>query len=405
MKNYLYLLIFGLLLLGSCHSDKKSTVENSVIDLSEALKSDTVLMLSTIADDIEYVPLETTPECLLGNYWNVGATVLKEYIIISDRNQREAPPLKLFTRQGKYIGEIGGIGKGPNEYQDIISYTCLEESDRIYLLNRYPAKLLVFNFNRQCLGTIPVAQYAAKVVADKPDRLGIMYLPHTEMKDAEARFEWIDQTGKILKSVPLYTGRPKDGGGMYSLSSRLQIIGDEVHFFEHPFDTVYRLDEDKGFQSVWSFQLGPGQMPRESMLDRDQFDKNFQTSTFLSRSFETPTGFFIQAIQNQKTKTIYFSKKDHQAKGLKMIEGYEGFFLGTQGFVNDLDGGAPFWPKSGTGNQLVSMTSPLVLIPALKDHPAVTIPLTRPALRDKLLSMVGQLKEDDNPVVVIVKTK
>jgi hypothetical protein len=51
------------------------------------------------------------------------------------------------------------------------------------------------------------------------------------------------------------------------------------------------------------------------------------------------------------------------------------------------------------------MTSPVVLIPALKGHPAAKIPLTRPGLREKLLSLVDQLKDDDNPVVMIVKSK
>jgi hypothetical protein len=415
MKNLVYLLVFVMALQMSCNNGKRKVQEQAeidnkvqnqtVIDLSGALKTDTVMMLSSIADNIEYVPLETTPECLLGNYWNVRATVLKDYIVVSDKNQRNDVPLKLFSRQGKYLGEIGGIGKGPQEYVNILGYSCLEGADRIYILNRYPAKLLVFNFDRKFLGTIPVAERAAKVLAEEPDRLGIMYLPHNEMMNDSARFEWIDHSGKILSSVPLYSGRPKGGGGMHALSASLRKIGDELHFLEHPFDTVYRLDPDKGFRPIGSFMLGPEQMPREFMLNTSKFDENFKNYSFINRAFETPESFFINVISKQMNKTVYYAKKDHKAYWLRKNDGFAGFFLGTQGFINDLDGGAPFWPNSSSNDHLVSVTSPEVLKPAFKDKPAANVKLKRPDHREKLFKMVDQLKEDDNPIVVIVTTR
>jgi hypothetical protein len=402
MRNLVYLLLFGIAMTSSCSPDKNRVPEQAVIDLSGALKEDTVLMLSGIASDIEYVPLETTPDCMLGDYWNVRPLVLNNFILVSDKSQRKELPLKLFTRQGKYLGEIGAIGKGPDEFGSIVSYACLEEYDRIYILDRYPSKLLIFNFQRQCLGTIPVADRAAKVVAYNPDRIGVMYLPHNEMTNDTARFEWLDHTGKILESVPLYAGRPKDGGGMYQLSARLQQVGKELHFFERPFDTVYQLIPERGFKPVWSFKLGPDQMPRDLSLDPIKYNENFQNYASLERALETPDYFFINVIQKQRNKTIFYDIKSQSASWLRQNEGYEGFFLGTQGFVNDLDGGAPFWPNSRTGNLFVSITAPSVLIPAFKDHPAASVKLKNPELRERLFKMVDQLKDDDNPIVVIV---
>jgi hypothetical protein len=90
---------------------------------------------------------------------------------------------------------------------------------------------------------------------------------------------------------------------------------------------------------------------------------------------------------------------------LKLQEGFEGFFLGRQGFHNDLDGGVPFWPTSARENYLVSITAPEVLLPAFKEKPEPVYPLTRPELRPKLFEMVGKLTDNDNPVVVVVTLK
>ena len=369
------------------------------------LKSDTELLLSAIAEDIEYVPLETTPESLLGDYRNVKAEVLKDYIVVYDKHQMDDVPLKLFSRQGKYIGEIGAIGKGPNEYQRILGYFCLEKYNRIYILNDSPPKLLVFNFSRQCTGSIPLSRSAAKVIASDPDRIGIMYLPFSEIPNETARFEWIDHNGKVLKSVQLYQGRPKDGGGAFAPRAQLKIIGEEVHFVEQPFDTVYLLDPVKGFQPIMSFNYGPDKMPREISTDVRRIMLEARPYSFVSGQLETPDYYFIRVIQKQQIKMVLYNKNNQAVSSLRPNDEYKKFLDASLGFANDLDGSIPFWPNSGTENQLVSMTAPEVLKPVFQDRPATKVKLKRPELRDRLFKMVDQLKEDDNPVVVIVKIK
>ena len=111
MRNLANILFIFLLLVPAFSSAQTRVQRTAVIDLSAALNADAPVLLSTIADNIEYVPLETTPECILGDYRNIKAEVLKEYIVVYDKHQLDDVPLKLFSRQGKYIGEIGAIGK------------------------------------------------------------------------------------------------------------------------------------------------------------------------------------------------------------------------------------------------------------------------------------------------------
>ncbi len=403
MRTLFNILVIGLLLVPAFSSAQTRTQSTRVIDLSGALKSEAAVLLSTIADNIEYVPLETTPECVLGDYRNIRAEVLKEYIVVSDKHQMDDVPLKLFSRDGKYIGEIGAIGKGPNEYQRILGYSFLENLDRIYILNDNPSKLLIFNFKRQCIGSIPLPRSAAKVIALNPDRIGILYLPFTEIPNETARFEWIDNTGKVLKSVPLYQGRPKDGGGAFAPRAQLKIIGDDVHFVEQPFDTAYRLNPDKGFQPIWTFNLGADKIPREISTDVRRIMEEARPYSFIRTAVETPKYYFISIVQRQQIRNLYYNKKDNKVTCLKINDPFKKFFDASLGFVNDLDGGLPFWPNSGSESQLISVTAPEILKAVFQDKPATTLKLKRPELRGKLFKMVDQLKDDDNPVVVIVQ--
>ncbi|MCX6226391.1 MAG: 6-bladed beta-propeller [Bacteroidia bacterium] len=332
-----------ILLLGSaCKTGTRETAPAGVIDVSGVWNSDTVMMLSSIAQDIEYIPLETNAECILGDYYNVRAVVLKNYIIVSEYKK----PLRLFSRSGKYQGLIGGIGQGPMEYSERFTYTYDEEANLVVILDLQQKKLLKFNFNREYTGSVRLAAYPSKVIIDGPDKFGILYQPWTEMEKDTARFEWIDGTGKVLNSVKLYQDRPKDGGGTSSLSARLYKINGQVHFIEKPYDTIYQLTDNKEFKPVWYFAAWPNKLPRESSLDIGRYNKDFPNFSSVESVFETPDYMFMRGVDKRMTRTIFYDINKRKAWSLKLQEGFEGFFLGRQGFHNDLDGGVPFWPNS-----------------------------------------------------------
>jgi hypothetical protein len=327
--------------------------------------------------------------------------VLKNYILVSEYRQ----PLLLFSRSGKYIGKVGGIGKGPQEYNERFTYSYNEEANLIAILDMQGKKLLRYNFNRDFLGSVSLTGYPSKVIIDGPARFGIMYLPWREMEKDTARFDWINPDGKILNSVRLYQNRPKDGGGTYALSARLYLIDGHVHFMEAPYDTIYQLVDSREFKPAWFFKEGPNSLPREIRLDSRRFNEEFQTYSFVDNVMETKDFMFIRGLSKQLTKAIFYHIGQRKAWSLRQQEGFEGFFLGLQGFHNDLDGGVPFWPTSWKAGYLVSITAPEVLLPAFKNRPEPVYPLTRPDLRPKLFEMVGKLTDNDNPVVVIVTLK
>ena len=124
-KTFIYLNIV-LSLLTSCSSkqkpqqvqDENKQLEKSfyTIDLSKDFSGsdNQTLLLSDIVEDVEYVKLETTDDCLVaGNSASrIFATDEDIYIL---NNYSDEKLLRFDRETGKFITQIGSLGQGPKE--------------------------------------------------------------------------------------------------------------------------------------------------------------------------------------------------------------------------------------------------------------------------------------------------
>ena len=99
-----YLILFLCL---SCYLDI-SAQKPIVINLARTIgKSPKEMMLSELAADIKYIPLETTDDCLINNEFYI-MQYTGEDIITSG--------IFHFNKEGKFLNRIGRKGQGPEEY-------------------------------------------------------------------------------------------------------------------------------------------------------------------------------------------------------------------------------------------------------------------------------------------------
>ena len=104
MKNTLLALLLILIVFSHCTKIDKNGIAIVKVD---AATNDS-LPLSTIARSIEYIPLETCNEALLGRYGS--PRFFKQGILISSDNG-----IYCFDSKGKYRYKISRVGKGPGE--------------------------------------------------------------------------------------------------------------------------------------------------------------------------------------------------------------------------------------------------------------------------------------------------
>jgi hypothetical protein len=109
----------------ACNNSSKVNGDIVVLNGMEALKNPKELKLSDIAESIEYVKLETSPECLVSE----GSFVVeKQYIVCFNRKPGN---VLLFTRGGKFIRS------GPIPYMSEGGIKYFGSQHFIYLQNRY----------------------------------------------------------------------------------------------------------------------------------------------------------------------------------------------------------------------------------------------------------------------------
>ncbi len=140
----IWAVIFVLLLFAGCQSDKATLsplngifqtsmrLSDSIVELqpmTTGLKQVVVpkrpqsYSLDSLVESISYVRLETRSECLLGDIDKIIATPAVLFIL----DKRNSSVLR-FDKMGKFLGRIGGQGRGPGEYQSVydIAVTSLK---------------------------------------------------------------------------------------------------------------------------------------------------------------------------------------------------------------------------------------------------------------------------------------
>ena len=123
-------------------TETKAVAENKLpfIDLNKEYPKKTI-KIEDIAD-IEYIPLETRDDVLLRHI--ADATITDDLIITSDSQQGR---IFFFDRKGKFLNSFAHKGPGPNEYKQFMRYSVDLDAKEVFI-NDHPAmnRILVYSF-------------------------------------------------------------------------------------------------------------------------------------------------------------------------------------------------------------------------------------------------------------------
>ena len=146
---YPFLFLFSVAMFASCSLSvpkERDIIEDSAfrsVDLRIIEKTKgTVMSLGDLMESYEIIRLDNRDEALIKTY-PYGVYVTDNYILL--RPADVVSPVKLFTRKGRYVADIGGVGQGPGEYLYLFSWLVDEKENRIYLGPGRTDKVLVYD--------------------------------------------------------------------------------------------------------------------------------------------------------------------------------------------------------------------------------------------------------------------
>ena len=140
MKSLFYIVLCCIAFFYSCRNNtegKKGTIDTiPVLDIEytyeNADQADTSFLWNNIIKNEQFIPLETTEECLIGGGpWNV-TSIKDNFLVFKDLGTKES--IYLFDSSGNFIKTIARNGKGPGELFSILINVIPFQNDQYILL-------------------------------------------------------------------------------------------------------------------------------------------------------------------------------------------------------------------------------------------------------------------------------
>ena len=213
---YPLLFLFSVAMFASCSSyvpKEGDIIEDSAfrsVDLRIIEKAEgTVMSLGDLVESYEVIKLENRDEALVKTY-PFGIFVTDNYILL---NPDAISPIKLFTRKGQYVADIGGIVQGPGEYKTIHFCMIDEKQKRIYLGPGRANKILTYDLKGNYLSDEAIH---FKEIVHKPciwmdhdkKHVTVMGLPFSENENSNFEISnnvcWVqNREGDIVHRIPV----------------------------------------------------------------------------------------------------------------------------------------------------------------------------------------------------------
>lgn len=381
MKNVHSILIMLLLIIVGCGKNNQPANELSTIDVTAKYPYKELILQDFM--DVEYIPLETTDEFLcMGSLWGVGKNIIIATNFNNDGN------IFIFDRKGKALKRINRKGQGNEEYSSYSRIILDEEKEEIFVNNSFAKKIQVYdlegNFKRDLLIKKEFSLFEMYNF-DKDNLICHDDFPGTTGQS----FMLISkQDGSITQEITIPFNEKK------SIYVRIEDKTVEGQYFVYspqckhpimPYFNDYILTEysaDTLYQYLPDHTLIP-------LIARTPSIQSMNPEVILLPSLFTDRYYFMDAIE----KTIEFSTTnllyDKQEKAFFRSKVYNGDYTNEEKvYLNSrrpINGEIPSWQH-------------LEAADLIRDY-------GRGRLKGKLKEIAAELKEDSNPVIMLIKQK
>ncbi len=157
MKN-LTLLTCLACLISSCSSPDKQENSIPMITIGDLWDSKDYVNLSEVAESIEYIALEKTPDCILPSENMLSVKATDDFLIVQTREK----PAYLFNKAGKFLFTLSAYGQGPGEFMSAdIEFDPLNQI--FWILDRPQKKIMKFTKNGVFIDEYPVDEWVARI--------------------------------------------------------------------------------------------------------------------------------------------------------------------------------------------------------------------------------------------------
>ena len=416
-KKYHLITLLCTILLGVSCSRQGDEQTMHCINFPEAIKNVSEIMLSEYVSSIKYTPIETHDSALLGNIDHFFTTNDSLMFITSPELQR---CIHIFTRDGKYIKDIGAKGNGPGEYRATKSMTVIPKKNAlfveggpkavIYSLNdgKYISERWVTDFFDNSKDTIIRFKGRETMVYNMMAGNIVYHNNHVyatagDCLELDLYFIKMDMNFSLDTIIPMRKSTLSIGStnivGCYSY-----LYDDKISVVHGLQDTIYTWENESlipriliNFGDIPSVttmpqikKTDPIFHPRTTHM-HGKFAKIWfgrgslfaETDNFITGTVLLP----VDIVESKKLRRMSEFLYDKKTRKTRIIKPSCELKFGA--FTNDIDGGMPFWPTKQIGNKLYQFVDAGTFIKMSEKY-------NSPRMKE----IAATLTEQSNPVMI-----
>lgn len=318
-----------------------------VIPLDNPGKLNGILKVGDIGTKFHYIPLETLPECQIGNVRHLEFD--GEHVVVA-----EAERVLLFDKNGRFIHQLGAAGKGPGEYDRISDIALNPITGILAVLPNTQQQILFYDLGNHHLSTVEVNP--------RPDGItwtsdGYLIGAFNDRIMASARnlqtmVAIYDEKAKILKKFPSYLPHQKTGSGLIMLPPEcLHSSGKQTWFKWTRNDTLFAIEKQLLTPKA-VFDFHEVQMP---------FGE-FTVERFMNMAFGGDYLQFMDVIIDQSRLYFQYKWNHKEYNGVYYPDISKLFLIGQSSIPekisDNLDNGPGFWPREIFNGHLIDWFFP-----------------------------------------------
>ncbi len=323
-------LVFGF---SSCKTNSKTSFVSETNSAVSIDFSDNLLQryfnLSEFTDSIEYLKLETNDSCFLKKIDKLF-TVDNE-LFISDGER-----LFVFNRySGRFIRNIGNIGKGPGEYFEVEDFVIFPEEDRVFITDLKGGRVHIFDLQGHFINGYRPEYPPFKVNKIGNTLVGLYSYPDFIFNKMHSLhfsdINWKNETVLIDRTV---TGITESMHNKIPSTSRsiLEYYNDTLTYWEFENDTIYKVIDPIAYKIAYILKF-PANDSKNSF---SKFSDVIETKKYI---------FFLQGVNFKKQEIVHcIYNKDSKENSMIKFPFSDKKMQLKGGIVNDIDNGWPFLP-------------------------------------------------------------
>jgi len=373
------------------------------LQLSGDAEYKNTMTLADLASDVRYIPLETNDSCLMGPKYS-HPQFTQDYIFIESMGW-----LLQFDQQGKFIQKINKPGKGPGECF-VRDFGIDEKNQLIHIFDNWKLDVYTFTFEGKHVRTFRNPLQGAPG-GGSPLHMGcdaetgnLFFTFSNGNGDMKYKYVVCDNTGNIVYKCPNYTLSPPIPTMTESVPMYNIYLYDSLYYYEDTDnDTVFVIGKDYRCSPAYIRDL-PNRITLKDRLDvaallkdpADFSDKNSYSG--IREDDKYVYAHHYHGVFSQEYIS-FISLYDKQTRSL--IENI------NDKIENNWDGGMDIrlYPSCQDGSLFALLLQPYDMKETLTPEHFASRNIAHPEKAEALKKLVSTLKDEDNPVLMLITTK